>query len=505
MATYSPPTIQQSNVGTKTTSGPYSGTAVLVSIGGTKASSGPYSGDAVYYSLTGAKTYDSPVTEQPRLIDSTTGTKTSSKQVRPQPRLIEATSGVKSSSKSPYDAVILSQPSTAVFTYRQGVRNFIASGPISPNAGTPTATKAPYSGIQDSLAVSADGTPTATKAPYVANASLEASSGATKTVSAGPYSSPSNTQSMDFGVRKVRSWGADIRSPGVAVDEEKSGSSTIKGTITLSNGSPEGVEVEIVDTDNGQTVSTATADADGYYEVSVPDGHYHVTAGATADGHVWETQLTSVSAETATLDFDLDKAGGFSMSIPATAGLSSIYNAYATSFAGPTTSSAQRDAQTYPDRGVTSYATSPFVSENDRELSLVATISSYASPIRSSSVSDRTTLELQNQILTWDPDNAEWYTEWFQQPKIVDSEDTLSVRSLVSDYVEQTEATVQIEYDSDGNGKADKASELVELGSEQRVKEVKGLPIDEDGFYRIKVTEYSGYYSIYGLNLAVTH
>lgn len=372
------------------------------------------------------------------------------------------------------------------------------------NKGSKTASSGPYSANHRLIGANA-ATPTSTKTPYTANTSLELSSGGVRTASAGPYSSPSNTQSMDFGVRKVRSWGADIRSPSVSVGEEKTGRSTIKGNVTLAEGSPEGVEVEIVDTDNGQTVSTATADAAGDYEVSVPDGHYHVTAGATTDGHQWETRLTSVSAETATLNFDLDKAGGISMAIPATAGLSTIYNAYATSFAAVSSSSARRDSQTYPDRGVTSYATSPFVSENSREISLIATISSYASPIRSSSVSDRTTLDLQNQILTWDPDNAEWYTEWFRQPKIVDSEDTLSVRSLVSDYVEQTEATVQIEYDGDGNGKADKVSELVELGSEQRVKEVKGLPIDEDGFYRIKVTEYSGYYSIYGLNLAVTH
>ena len=349
------------------------------------------------------------------------------------------------------------------------------------------------------------GTPTATKAPYTANTSLELSTGGAKSASAGPYSSPSKIQSIDFGVREVRSWGVDARTPGIIVDEEQSGSSTIKGNVTLAGGSPGGVEVEVVDTDNGQTISTATTDSNGYYEVSVPDGHYHVTAGATSDGHQWETKITSVSAETSTVNFELEEAGGISMTQEMAAVINKLYDVRIESYSTPITSSAQKDAQSYPERGVTSYATSPFVSENSRTFSLVATISSYSSPIRSAAVSDRTTLELQNQILTWDPDNAEWYTEWFQQPKIIDSEDTLSVRSLVSDYVEQTEATVQIEYDGDGNGKADKESELVELGSEQKVKEVKGLPIDEDGFYRIKVTEYSGYYSIYGLNLAVTH
>jgi len=181
-----------------------------------------------------------------------------------------------------------------------------------------------------------------------------------------------------------------------------------------------------------------------------------------------------------------------------------VSNPQIESFSRSVASSAKREAKT-AFREIASHA-SPSVSIANRgEFNLDSTVLSFSESVRSSARSDRTTLELQNQILTWDPDNAEWYTEWFQQPKIVDSEDTLSVRSLVSDYVEQTEATVRVEYDADGNGTADKESKLVELGSEQKVKEVEGLPIDENGFYRIKVTEYSGYYSIYGLNLAVTH
>jgi len=345
------------------------------------------------------------------------------------------------------------------------------------------------------------------------------------------YSASPKKQPTNFGVRQTRSWGADERTSSTSINEHKNGDSTIQGTVSVPGGIsgggiesrrvwdryrqyqrpryPKGqriqVEVEIVDAYNGQAISSATVDENGYYEISVPDGQYHVTAGATLDGYVWETELVSVSAEASTVNFDLDKEGGISMASPTAAGLSTIHNVYATSFATTSSSSSRRDAQAYPDRRVTSYAASPFVSENDREFSFVASASSYASPIRSSAISDRTALELQNQVLTWDPDNAEWHTEWFQQPKIVDSEDTLSVRSLVSDYVEQTEATVQIEYDADGNGRADKTSELVELGSKQKVKEVKEIPVDEDGFYRIKITEYSGYYSIYGLNLAITH
>jgi hypothetical protein len=345
------------------------------------------------------------------------------------------------------------------------------------------------------------------------------------------YSASPKKQPISFGVRQTRSWGADERTSSTSINEHKNGDSTIQGTVSVPGGIsgggiesrrvwdryrqyqrpryPKGqriqIEVEIVDAYNGQTISSAIVDEDGYYEVSVPDGHYHVTAGATSDGYVWETKLTSVSAEISTVNFDLDKAGSISMVLPATASRTASYDVSVESYSASMTSSAQKEGQTYPDRGVTSYATSPFVSKNSRTLSLVATVSSYASPIRSSSVRDGTTLDVQNQILTWDSDNAEWYTEWFQQPRIVDSEDTLSVRSLVSDYVEQTEIAVQVEYDADGNGKADKVSELVELGSKQKVKEVQGIPVDEDGFYRIKITEYSGYYSIYGLNLAVTH
>lgn len=130
---------------------------------------------------------------------------------------------------------------------------------------------------------------------------------------------------------------------------------------------------------------------------------------------------------------------------------------------------------------------------------------SYISPITSFIYNERTSLEVIDQSIRWDDDKAVWYTDWFSETKILGSEDQLAIRSLVVQNAKQPAAKVVMQYDSDGDGVVDKESETIYLGKDQSVKTVSGIPIDEDGYYRIKIMEYSGYNSLYAIDTAIVH
>lgn len=137
-------------------------------------------------------------------------------------------------------------------------------------------------------------------------------------------------------------------------------------------------------------------------------------------------------------------------------------------------------------------------------IDLLESVESYSRSASSFVYNDRTSLELIDHRIDWDDDKAVWYTNWFPESRILDSEDQLSIRSRVIEESKEPAARVCVQYSRDGSS-VDQESEVIELGREEEVKEIIGIPIDENGFYRIKIMEYSGYNSIYTLDTAITH
>jgi hypothetical protein len=129
--------------------------------------------------------------------------------------------------------------------------------------------------------------------------------------------------------------------------------------------------------------------------------------------------------------------------------------------------------------------------------------SSYGNA-RSFVYTDATSLELVNYNISWDDDESVWYTDWYSESKILGSEDDLAIRSLIVDDAKDPAATVVLQYSHDGS-EVDHESEPIALQSDERVYEIDGVPVDEDGKYRLKIMEYSGYNSIYAINTAIVN
>jgi hypothetical protein len=125
--------------------------------------------------------------------------------------------------------------------------------------------------------------------------------------------------------------------------------------------------------------------------------------------------------------------------------------------------------------------------------------------MRSFAYNERTSLELVDQNIHWNDNKKYWYTDWFSETKILGDEDQLAVRSLVVDEAKEPAALVAIDYDKNGNGNVDATSDTIELGKKEEVKVASGIPIDEGGYYRLRIMEYSGYNSVYAINTAIIH
>jgi len=118
---------------------------------------------------------------------------------------------------------------------------------------------------------------------------------------------------------------------------------------------------------------------------------------------------------------------------------------------------------------------------------------------------DRTSLELLDYPLEWDDGEVAWYTDWFSESKILGSEDTLAIRGMVVPGAKEPAATVYVEYDADGNGNPDAVSDPVDTGHNEAIHTVEGIPLDEGGWYRLKITNHSGYNELYSLDLGMVH
>jgi hypothetical protein len=152
---------------------------------------------------------------------------------------------------------------------------------------------------------------------------------------------------------------------------------------------------------------------------------------------------------------------------------------------------------------VTSYGSGS--SESQRTVGLHRDNGSHAGPLSSFAYNERASLELIDHNMTWDESTGTYYTEWFQQSQILGDEDELAVRGLVTDDAKAPAALIEVEYDETGNGSVDAVSETISVGKDEDVYPVDGVPASPDGYYRLKIMEYSGYNSLYLIDTALVN
>jgi hypothetical protein len=175
---------------------------------------------------------------------------------------------------------------------------------------------------------------------------------------------------------------------------------------------------------------------------------------------------------------------------------SSASAAVSTSDRGPISYEGRESEPSFADR---------FESDAIRVIDLKESVSSHSKRSGSFVYNDRTSLELLDHEISWSDGEAAWYTDWFQETKIIGTEDHLAIRSLVVDNAKEPAATVIVQYDSDGDGEVDAESDPIRLGRNQTVSKVTGVPIDEDGFYRLRISQYSGYNSLYAIDTGIVN
>lgn len=174
------------------------------------------------------------------------------------------------------------------------------------------------------------------------------------------------------------------------------------------------------------------------------------------------------------------------------------------SFSQAGDSSSLRSSITFEGRESGS-STTALTSDSIRVINLLEGITSHSNGSNSWVYNERTSLELLDFDLTWDDDEVSWFTNWFQEIRILGSEDGIGIMANIVDGAKEPSATVYLQFDSTGNGTVDEESDPVDLYQSDRVKQFTGIPMDESGYYRLKITNYSGYNSLYSLDVGFTH
>lgn len=123
----------------------------------------------------------------------------------------------------------------------------------------------------------------------------------------------------------------------------------------------------------------------------------------------------------------------------------------------------------------------------------------YATP-----TTDRTSLELLDFTLTYDKSTATYYTQWFPESRILPAQHDLGLIALVAPQAQEPAATVTVQYSDGGNAVAQE-SEPIQVDMDEAVHEIDSIPIDEDGYYRIQIEDYSGYNDLTNLNIGIVH
>jgi len=166
-----------------------------------------------------------------------------------------------------------------------------------------------------------------------------------------------------------------------------------------------------------------------------------------------------------------------------------------------TSSVSQSDYSRSPTKSWTKNITSSSM----RNLDLLKLTNSYSKPWRTFTFTERRSLELVDYTVTWDEESLVWYTPWVSEEKILGSEDRFVLRAITTDDAKEPTARITIQYDENGNGKPTEESETIAVAKDERVYEVEEIPVSEDGWYRMKIAEYSGYNSLTSLNMGIVH
>jgi hypothetical protein len=144
-------------------------------------------------------------------------------------------------------------------------------------------------------------------------------------------------------------------------------------------------------------------------------------------------------------------------------------------------------------------------SEATRLVSLNRFLSSEVPNIRSYARNQRTSLELLDYRVNWDDENRNYYTDWVPESAITGREDSLAIRTFVVDSADEPAATIRVEYDGSGNGTVDAESNPVRVPSGETVHAIEHLPVYSGGRYRLVISEYGGYNSIYNIDFGIIH
>lgn len=133
-----------------------------------------------------------------------------------------------------------------------------------------------------------------------------------------------------------------------------------------------------------------------------------------------------------------------------------------------------------------------------------ADVTSHVDPIHSFAENERTSLELIDFDVTYDDEERVWYTPWMPEDKITDNEHDIAILSNVAPQGKDPAARIIVQYSEDTR-EVDDESEPVYVDNDELVREITALPTDEDGYYRLKIGEYSGYNDITNINMGFVH
>lgn len=135
-------------------------------------------------------------------------------------------------------------------------------------------------------------------------------------------------------------------------------------------------------------------------------------------------------------------------------------------------------------------------------IDLIREVTSHVGAVSSFAQNDRTSLELIDYDVVWDQAKSAWVTGWFPMTKILGNEDEYGIKAYTAPQATDPAARIRIEYDADGDETPDEVSDPVYITEDEQIEAVERIPLDEDGYYRIVIDQYSGYNDLVGLDVA---
>jgi hypothetical protein len=251
--------------------------------------------------------------------------------------------------------------------------------------------------------------------------------------------------------------------------------------------------------DGGSTwseIASLAYDATAYTDTSAADDATYL--------YEIERDTTHTAALSSTVTLSARKPTSHAKQITSSATRLVTLVASPSSYTAKTVSSASRQVSLVA-------ATQSYVSNITSSASRSSTVyanrtpESYVSPVSSFAYNERTSLELISQNVEWDEDGTFWYTDWFTESIITGREDELALKYKITPDAKDPTAIIVVEYDGTGDGTVDDESEPVLVTRRERLAEVNDIVTDPDGHYRLKISEYSGYNSLYHIDFGIIH